>query len=493
MSRRTKIVCTLGPATDGEERVEALVRAGMDVARINFSHGTLADHERRIAEVRAVAGRLGRSVAILQDLQGPKIRTGSLAGGTPVALEAGKAFVITTEPTAGDATRVTTTYTSLPTDVAEGNRILLSDGAIELRVESVAGAEVRCRIIHGGLLAEHQGINLPGVAVSAPALTDKDKADLTFGVRQQVDYIALSFVRRADDIRQAKQLIAAACAQVRETSQPHGEGKQASTDAVVTIPLIAKLEKPEAIEDLDAILEVADGVMVARGDLGVEMPLEEVPLIQKRVIARANAFGLPVITATQMLESMIHSPRPTRAEASDVANAILDGTDAVMLSGETAVGEFPFEAVRVMARIAEETDGHWTAQVAAPALGRTGHAHAVCSAAHTLAERAHADLIVVFTRSGASAHLMSKERPSTAIIAYTPLDTVYRRLALWWGVEARHSTLQGNTEDLIAWVDAHLRDEGLATRGDDVVIVGGMPFADHARTNFVKLHRVGEH
>jgi pyruvate kinase len=493
MPRRTKIVCTLGPATEGEERVEALLRAGMDVARINFSHGTLDEHERRMAEVRAVAKRLGRPVAVLQDLQGPKIRTGPLAGGAPVALKDGDLFTITSEPLDGDAARISTTYAALTDDVVAGDRILLSDGAIELRVESVKGAEVRCRVVYGGVLAEHQGINLPGVAVSAPALTEKDKVDLVFGVRHRVDYIALSFVRRAEDLHEARQLIATTLAESSEPPQARVEGLHPSAYAAeTTIPLIAKLEKPEAIEHLDDILRVADGVMVARGDLGVEMPLEQVPLVQKRVIARANAFGLPVITATQMLESMIHSPRPTRAEASDVANAILDGTDAVMLSGETAVGQFPIEAVRVMARIAEETDGHWSATPTSPAASQASRAHAVSAAARTLAEQAHAKLIVVFTRTGASAHLISKERPDAAIVAYTPFETVYRRLALWWGVQAHPSELQGDTEELIAWVDGRLREGGLAVRGDDIVIVGGMPVAGHARTNFVKLHRVGE-
>jgi pyruvate kinase len=486
-------VCTLGPASDGEERIEALLRAGMDVTRVNFSHGTQEEHARRIAAVRAVAARLGRPVAILQDLQGPKIRTGVLAGGGPVTLRSGQDFTITTEPVAGDSQRVSTTYTPLPSDVKASDRILLSDGAIELRVREVAGAEVRCSVVQGGELAEHQGINLPGVALSAPALTEKDREDLVFGVGQRVDYIALSFVRRPEDVREAKHLLAAALAQAPRPPEPRLAGLHPSAYAAEeTIPLIAKLEKPEAIERLEEILEVADGVMVARGDLGVELPLEQVPLIQKRVIARANALGLPVITATQMLESMIHSPRPTRAEASDVANAILDGTDAVMLSGETAVGAYPVEAVRVMVRIAEETDAHGRAARAGAAAGHAGLAHAVSAAAQTLAERARARLIVVFTRTGASARLISQERPDAAIAAFTPFETVYRRLALWWGVEPRRSELQGDTEELIAWVDAHLQTEGLAARGEDVVIVGGMPLAGRARTNFVKLHRVGE-
>ncbi len=492
--RRTKIVCTLGPATSSEASIEALIQAGMNVARVNFSHGTQDEHAATIARVRAVAARLGVPIAILQDLQGPKIRTGSLVDGNPVRLADDQSFTITTQPVAGTGARVSTTYDSLPSDVRRGDRILLSDGAIELRVEAVDGAEVRCRVVHGGMLAEHQGINLPGVAVSAAALTEKDRADLIFGVHHRVDFIALSFVRQADDILEAKRLIAAAVRSAPGPSDPRPEGLHASAyEEDNRVPVIAKLEKPEALARLDAILEAADGVMVARGDLGVEMPLEQVPVAQKRIIARANELGLPVITATQMLESMIHSPRPTRAEASDVANAILDGTDAVMLSGETAVGAYPVEAVRVMARIAEQTEGHWPARVAP--LGHAEHvtlSHAVSMAARTLAERAEAPLIVVFTRTGASARLISRERPGAAIVAYTPFESIYRRLALWWGVTPRRSELLGTTEELIAWVDRRLQAEGLAQPGDDIVIMGGTPIAGRARTNFVKLQHVGE-
>ncbi len=492
-TRRTKIVCTLGPATASEETIEALMRAGMDVARINFSHGTHDEHAATISRVRAVAARLDRPVAILQDLQGPKIRTGALLDGHPVTLRSGQEFTITTTPLTGTAERVSTTYEALPHDVQPGNRILLSDGSIELRVLRIDGADVVCEVVNGGTLAEHQGINLPGVDVSAPALTEKDRADLIFGVQQRVDYIALSFVRHPEDVRDAKRLIASAVAALPSATAPQAQGLHPTAYAAeTTIPVIAKLEKPEALQHLDAILEVADGVMVARGDLGVELPLEHVPIVQKRIIARANALGLPVITATQMLESMIHNPRPTRAEASDVANAILDGTDAVMLSGETAVGAYPVEAVQVMARIAQQTEGHWPSAPTTPAPGHVTLSHAISLAAHTLAEKARAPLIVVFTRTGASAHLISKERPSAAIIAFTPFETVYRRLALWWGVTPLRSELRGSTEDLIAWVDKQLREEGIARTGDDIVIMGGMPIAGRARTNFVKLHRAGE-
>jgi pyruvate kinase len=493
-ARRTKIVCTLGPSSQSAERIEALIRAGMNVARLNCSHGSQAEHAAVMATVREVSERLQVPVAILGDLQGPKIRTGPLLEGKPVDLETGRQFTLTTEPVQGTAQCVATTYASLPRDVKPGDRILLADGAIELQVQATNDVLVTCTVIHGGWLAEHQGINLPGVQVSAPALTEKDRADLAFLVQQRVDYIALSFVRHPADIQEAKELIASSLAQSTPDPSPaegHSEEYHSSAYAAQrTIPVIAKLEKPEAIERLEAILEVADGVMVARGDLGVEMPLEDVPLVQKRVIGQANAAGLPVITATQMLESMMHNPRPTRAEASDVANAILDGTDALMLSGETAVGEYPEESVAVMARIARVTERACTSLGRQHATGTSGHA--VSAAAHTLSDQAHAALIAVFTRTGMSAHLISKERPEAPIVAYTPFETVYRRLALWWGVTPYRSRLDGSTESLIGWVDHHLQEQGLAAGGTNVVIVGGMPIAGRARTNFIKLHTLGE-
>ena len=515
--RRTKIVCTLGPASESEERIEALIRAGMNVARINFSHGTHAEHAATIQCVRSVAARLHVPIAILQDLQGPKMRTGGLAGGHAVGLRDGQDFTLTTRPIEGSAEAVATTYDQLPDDVHPGDRILLSDGAIELRVERVGGPDVVTRVVHGGVLAEHQGINLPGVAVSAPALTAKDRADLAFGVAQGVDFIALSFVRRPEDVLAAKEAVAQAQegpgtrrtrrnaedAEKREqgsgraqgtvTSPGTGARRPVSPPAGETIPIIAKIEKPEALLQLDAILAVSDGVMVARGDLGVEMPLERVPLEQKRIIARANALGLPVITATQMLESMIHSPRPTRAEASDVANAIFDGTDAVMLSGETAVGEYPVETVEVMARIAETTDASLADTGERPPIQCRSLAEAVAAAARTLAEQAQAAAIVVLTRTGISAHLMSKERPAAPVIAFCTDESVYRRLALWWGIVPRHGWATGTVEDRIAWADEQLRHEGLVRAGDEVVVMGGIiPPGGTPRPNFVKLQRIGE-
>ena len=479
--RRTKIVCTIGPATNSEEQIERLIRAGMNVARLNFSHGTQADHALVIERVRAISARLSNPIAILQDLQGPKIRVGSLQGGQPVRLVSGSTLTITSRDVVGTAEMVSTTYKPLPTDVKVGDRILLDDGLLELRVLSTSETDVVCQIVHGGLLKEHKGINLPGVAVSAPALTEKDRDDLAFGVAHGVDYVALSFVRRPEDVREAKALIR------QHQVALHNKKSLAS---IVSIPLIAKLEKPEAIQRLDDILDVVDGVMVARGDLGVEMAPEKVPLIQKRIIARCNDLGLPVITATQMLESMITNPRPTRAEASDVANAILDGTDAVMLSAETATGAYPIEAVEMMARIALETEaGNKTARQ--PQCKRLSQAHAVSHAARALTEEANVQAVVVFTRSGSSAHLISKDRPRTPILAYTPSERVYFQLALWWGVWAYRVALQGTTEELIAVVDQRLRDDSLIRRGELVVIMGGFPVASQARTNFVKLHRVG--
>lgn len=479
--RRTKIVCTIGPATSSEERLEQLMRVGMNVARINFSHGTHDEHAQAIERIRSVSARLGCPVAILQDLQGPKIRTGRLQDGQAVLLKDDAEVTITTRPVSGDAQTIATTYEPLPQDVKVGDRILLEDGLLELCVVGYDDSDVRCRVVHGGLLKEHQGINLPGVAVSAPALTEKDREDLKFGVMHDVDYVALSFVRKPEDVLEAKHLIRQFQAELDEQT-----GKKSQ----VTIPLIAKLEKPEAISRLEEILNVVDGVMVARGDLGVEMAPEKVPLIQKRIISKCNDYGLPVITATQMLESMISNPRPTRAEASDVANAILDGTDAVMLSGETAVGAYPIEAVEMMVRIALETEaGNRTALQ--PQCRRLTQAHAVSHAARALSEETSVQSIVVFTRSGTSAHLISKDRPRTAILAYTPSERVYRQLALWWGVWPHRIEMRGTTEELIAVTEQRLREDKLVKRGEHVVIMGGLPVASQSRTNFVKLHRVG--
>src|SRR6266699_3625974 len=444
--RRTKIVCTIGPATNSEERLEELMRAGMNVARLNFSHGTHSVHAVVIERIRTISARLGWPIAILQDLQGPKIRTGELENGQPVKLVDGATVTITTRPVVGNAQTVATTYTPLPQDVKPGDRILLDDGLLELRELNSNETDVECQVVHGGMLKEHKGINLPGVHVSAPALTEKDRKDLIFVVMHDVDYVALSFVRQPEDVLEAKYLI-------RQFQVEKGEKEQAKT-----LPLIAKLEKPEAVAHLDQILDVVDGVMVARGDLGVEMAPEKVPLIQKRIIAACHDRGLPVITATQMLESMITHPRPTRAEASDVANAILDGTDALMLSAETATGAYPLEAVQMMGSIAQETEADYR-RARQPQCQHLTPAHAVSHAARALAEETSVQAIVVFTRSGASAHLISTDRPRTPILAYTPSEHVYRQLALWWGVWPHRIDMGETTEELIKHVDQRLQED----------------------------------
>ncbi|HEY7350368.1 MAG TPA: pyruvate kinase [Ktedonobacterales bacterium] len=486
----TKIVCTIGPASQSEAVLERLILAGMNVARLNFSHGTPAEHAEVIARIRALATKLGQPIAILQDLQGPKIRTGVLRDHQPVHLTSGASFTLTTQSLVGDALRVSTTYQHLPNDVKPGAHVFLADGLLELEVIETTETEVHCRVLHGGVLGEHKGINLPGVVVSAAALTKKDLADLHFGIAQGVDFVAVSFVRQASDIQAARIAIADAVTLPVSKTSDAIKHASASQEPQKQPSIIAKLEKPEAITHLDAILEVSDGVMVARGDLGVELSPEKVPLAQKRIIDRANEFGLPVITATQMLESMITQPRPTRAEVSDVANAILDGTDAIMLSEETANGLYPVEAVEMMARIARETEPACRPKTQHTRRQRPTLAHAVSSAAHILAKEAAAEAIVVFTRSGRSGRLISKERPDVPIIAYTSSDAIYRQLALWWGIIPRMIPLMDSTEALITEVSSRLAQDGLVQAGEKVVIMGGMPIAAEARTNFIKLHQV---
>ncbi len=468
--RRSKIVCTLGPASDSAEMVERLMRAGMDVARLNFSHGTHAEHARTIARIREASSRQARPIAILADLPGPKIRTGRLAGGSPVTLRAGQHFAITTADAPGTSAGVSTNYKGLPREVRRGDRIRLADGLIELRVLARHGASISCQVVNGGELAEHQGINLPGVKLRVPALTSKDRKDLAFALAHGANYIAVSFVRRAEDVLAAKSAIARA-------------GKDT--------PVIAKLEKPEAIENLDAILRVADGVMVARGDLGVEMKPETVPVVQKMIIARARDSRRPVITATQMLESMTHNPRPTRAEASDVANAIFDGTDAVMLSAETASGSYPLEAVAMMDRIIREAEAnigefprpHRSAQLD---VAETT-SELICHASRELQMK----VIAVFTESGSTARLISKYRPRSPIIAFSPIAETRRRLSLLWGVVPHTIAPVRNIDGLAAIAEKRLLEERLVRRGDVVGIVAGTPLRTRGTTNFMKFHVVG--
>jgi pyruvate kinase len=468
--RHSKIVCTIGPASRDPHILKRLLEAGMDVARLNFSHGSHSDHLQCMQTLRSTANKLGKTIAILVDLQGPKIRTGVLAGGVPVTLRAGQKFTITTAKILGDSTRVNTTFLPLPKEVHRGDRILLSDGLIELRVAQVQGKEVICRVVNGGALGEHKGINLPGLRLRVPALTPKDKADLKFALAQGADYIAVSFVRRPEDVVLAKTLIRRA-------------GK--------TTPVIAKLEKPEAIENLEGILRVSDGVMVARGDLGVEMNPERVPVVQKNIIARAREFRRPVITATQMLESMTENPRPTRAEASDVANAIFDGSDAVMLSAETASGKYPVEAVSMMARIIEEAEASIT-EFARPATQEKLKvaetvAELVCHASREL----HMKWIVVFTHSGFTARLISRYRPLVPIAAFSPEAETRRRLALLWGVAPLGIPDLRKVDQLAEISEKRLLEEKLVRRGDVIAIVAGTPMGVRGTTNFMKFHVIG--
>jgi len=468
--RHSKIVCTIGPASRSPRIMERLFRAGMDVARLNFSHGSHANHAESIVLLRAAAKQIHKPIAILADLQGPKIRTGALAGSAPVVLRAGQKFVITTARILGDSTRVSTVFKPLPREVHRGNRILLSDGLIELRVEQVRGREVICEVVNGGALGEHKGINLPGVKLRVPALTPKDRADLVFALKHGANYIAVSFVRRPEDVLLAKALV-----------------RRAGKDT----PVIAKLEKPEAIENLDAILRVADGVMVARGDLGVEMNPERVPVVQKAIIKRAREFRRPVITATQMLESMTENPRPTRAEASDVANAIFDGSDAVMLSAETATGKYPVEAVSMMARIIEEAEGSITEFPRPAPQERLKVAETVAELVCHASRELHMKLIAVFTHSGFTARLISRYRPLVPIIAFSPDVETRRRMALIWGVRPRSIPDVRKVDGLAAVAEKRLLEERLARKGDVIGIVAGTPMGIRGTTNFMKFHVIG--
>jgi pyruvate kinase len=473
-NRSTKIVATLGPATSSSERIAALIESGMDVARLNFSHGTHEEHAERIAGVRRAARDAGRAVAILQDLQGPKIRTGPLKGGGPLRLEAGREFRILAGDEEGDETSVSTTYEDLPKDVAEGARILISDGLIELEVTRTHRKEIETRVVRGGELKERQGIHVPGVSLGPPTLDQKDVGDLDFGLEHGVDYVGISFVRRADDVRALKKYIAR-----REESTP----------------VIAKIEKPEALENLGAILDEADGVMVARGDLGVELSPGGVPLAQKRIIHEANLRAKPVITATQMLESMIENPRPTRAEASDVANAILDGSDAVMLSGETAVGKFPVEALRTMVQIAEEVEG----SLSSPAPGGpdwsrervASSPQAIAAAVAAIVQTLeNVSAVWVFTQSGNTARLVSHHRPRVPIVGFSPNEAVCRRMGLLRGVVPVLTAVARNAREFEEQVHPLALERGLAKTGDTVVITGSHPFDRAAPTNFLKIETV---
>ena len=468
--RRTKIVATIGPASASERVLRQLLAAGMDIARLNFSHGTRAQHGDTIRLLRKLAGETGASLGILQDLQGPKIRIGRLAA--PIRLLEGAEVVLTTRRVLGGDGRIPIPFPGLPRMVRPGGRILLRDGSVELQVIERRAREIRCRVVRGGVVGEHQGVNLPGARLRTHSLTAKDAADLRFGLRCGVDYVALSFVCSAGDLRHA-----------RRTVRRLG-GR---------VPIVAKLEKAEAIAHLDDIIAEADGVMVARGDLGVELPPEQVPLIQKRIIRLANDKGVPVITATQMLESMVRQERPTRAETSDVANAILDGTDAVMLSEETAIGRYPVETVQMMARIARAVESGTRPPMERRHmnLGRRGFAYAIAAAARTLVADLRLDLIVALTTTGRTARILSQLRPPALVLACTEDEGLARRLALYWGVRPFVTRFRPHTEAMIQVLDRELIRRGLARPGAAVAIVGSVPIVARGQTNFVQLHRLG--
>jgi pyruvate kinase len=471
-TRRAKIIATIGPASNTESILGDLLRLGMDVARLNFSHGTHEDHARNIELIRRAARKEGRTVCILQDLQGPKIRTGRLKDHEPVLLETGAQVTITPRDVPGTPTLIATTFVGMAREVTPGARILLSDGLIELRVRGVRGQDVECDVVNGGLLAEHQGINLPGVALTIPALTDKDRKDLEFGLKHEVDMVAISFVRSASDVREVKQLISS-----------HG----------AEVPVIAKLEKPQALEQLEEIFEAANGVMVARGDLGVEMLPEQVPVIQKHVIRRAAEWRKPVIIATQMLESMIENPRPTRAEASDVANAVFDGADAVMLSAETASGQYPRETVAMMSRIVVEAEQNmpWFSEPRRRRNRRqTSVAEAICESIAHAAEDLPMAAIAVFTETGNTARMISKYRPRVGIYAFSHTAPVCNRMNLLWGVHPVQRRGQARSaEDMVNTAERELLDQGLLEPGEVLGVVAGTQMASGS-TNFMRLHTV---
>jgi len=472
---KAKIVCTLGPSSSSREMLVQLLNSGIDVVRLNFSHGTHADHFDTLHNVQTAAKQTGKAVTVLMDLQGPKIRIGDLA--VPfIELIPGKPFTITTDPITGDAEKVSTTYESLTSDLHAGDIILLDDGKLRLRVLEVQNNDVVCEVVVGGTLSAHKGINLPGVTVSAPSLTPKDLLDLEFGLKQDIDYVALSFVRTARDIRELRKAIV----------QRIDPGR--------FLPIIAKIERPTAIDNIDAIIAEADGIMIARGDLGVELPPEDVPMLQKMIIKKCNEVGKPVIVATQMLESMINSPTPTRAEASDVANAVVDGVDAVMLSGETSVGRYPLEAVQIMERIIRKVESEplGSSRVLDRSLDNVeSRLDALGRSACVLAEQMKAAAIVVVTRSGETARIISHYRPRPRIVAITDRPKILRRLNLVWGVQGiLIEKLDEDSDKALQKIQERLLESGIVQRGEYVVMLAGQPFFARGSTNFIKVEKV---
>ncbi len=476
-AKKTKIVCTIGPASQSEEMLTKMARAGMNVARLNFSHNEHAYHANTIEMVRHVSQKIGTPIAILQDLQGPKIRIGTFKNPQGIELKRGQEFIITTEDIEGDEKSVSTSFRQLPRDARVGNSLLLDDGNLRLIVTKVDSTKVYTKVEIGGHLSNRKGINLPGVLVSAPALTRKDQVDLQFGIEHQVDYVAISFVQRASDILQ-----------VRDEIMRFDASR-------VNTPVIAKLEKPMALENLESIVDAAQGVMVARGDLGVELGPHKVPAAQKRIISQANRHGKIVITATQMLESMVHNPVPTRAEASDVANAVYDGSDAIMLSAESAVGKYPVEAVKMMSTIARESEGNtkrW-GRYKIPESAGFAKSIALASAARSLTKDEGLSAIVVFSQTGNNARVVSKQRPNVPILAFTPDAETYQKTALMWGVESFLMPRASSLEDMLRQVDHILRQETPLEDGQRVAIMAGVPVHMMVPANMIMVHEIGEY
>ncbi len=466
--RRTKIVCTIGPASDSEEMIAKLITAGMNVARVNFSHGTHEYHRGVIRAIQRVRKALGKPVAILQDLQGPKIRIGNISSGS-VQLQPGQEFVLTAENVAGDARRASVSLKSLPHEVKTGHPILLADGNIELQVERTEAPDIYCRVIVGGVLSSHKGINLPVSEVHVDSLTEKDRKDIVVGLEEGVDAIALSFVQKAADVMACRKVI-----------KDHGGN----------VPIIAKIEKHEAVDNIDEIVAVSHAVMVARGDLGVEIDIERVPLVQKSIIRICNALGKPVITATQMLQRMVDNPRPTRAEATDVANAILDGTDAVMLSEETAAGKYPTEAVMMMDRIARSAELSLDSMKFENIPMEGGTSDAISRASYFIAKEIRAAAIITPTWSGSTACLVSRFRPKQPILASTPNEAALDFLSLCWGVIPIPIPPADTLDDMIRYSIAAARKAGYVDSGQQVIITGGAPLHVAGKTNFIKVDRV---
>ncbi len=471
LTHRTKIVATIGPASSSPERLKQMVQAGMNVARLNFSHGSYEDHARMVSLLRSVSQELDTPITLLQDLQGPKIRVGKLPQGEITITEGAKLTLVPLDEFDGQPDTVSIDYPYLAEEAQPGAQVLLDDGLLELKVETVQDKAVICTVVEGGVLKSRKGVNLPSLKLRLPSMTEKDQQDLEFGLSQGIDWVSLSFVRQAADIRFLKEFLAA-----RNASD---------------VPVMAKIEKPQAIANIDEIIAECNGIMVARGDLGVEMSPEKVPLLQKEIIRKCNLKNIPVITATQMLDSMIHNPRPTRAEASDVANAIIDGTDAVMLSGESAVGKFPVKAVEMLAKIAEDIEPGLQFVNNPPA--KTDETHALSEALNAIDQTLDLRCIAAFTSTGYTALIASGERPKVPVVAFTPNIDVYHRLNLIWGVKPIHLEREGTTfEELVTTAQTDLVERKLAQPGERILLLGGIPTQQSRGTNFLKIHTISD-